>query len=70
MHPYIRALGTHYPYIRAVQPKSIANNALFVRAVDTGDQYALPVHTARMYGPYVWESKMHPYIPAVNTARI
>ena len=54
--PYIRALGTHYPYIRAVQPKSIANNAFYgpyIRAVYTGDRYALPVHTARTYGPYV-----------------
>jgi len=59
--PYIRpvytALGTHYPYIRAVQPKSIANNAFlygpYMRAVYTGDRYALPVHTARRYGPYV-----------------
>jgi len=41
-----------------------------IRAVYTGDRYALPVHTARTYGPYVRVSKMHPYIRAVNTARI
>jgi len=29
-----------------------------------------PVHTARMYRPYVRVSKMHPYIRAVNAARI
>jgi len=55
--PYIRVLGTHYPYIRAVQTKSIANNAFlygpYIRAVYTGDRDALPVHTARTYGPYV-----------------
>jgi len=54
---YIWALGTHYPYIRAVQPKSIASNTFlygpYIRAVYTGDRYALPVHTARTYGPYV-----------------
>jgi len=27
------------------------------------DRYALPVHTARIYGPYVWVSKMCPYGP-------
>jgi len=55
--PYKRALGTHHPYIRAVQPKSIANNAFlygpYIRAVYTGDRYAVPVHTARTYCPYV-----------------
>jgi len=25
----------------------------YIRAVYTGDRYALPVHTARTYGPYV-----------------
>ena len=72
--PYIRVLGTHYPYIRAVQTKSIANNAFlygpYIRAVYTGDRDALPVHTARTYGPYVRVSKMHPYVRVVNTARI
>ena len=71
---YIRALGTHYPYIRAVQPKSIANNAFlyepYTRVTGTHHPYIRPVHTARMYGPYVRVSKMHPYIRAVNTARI
>jgi len=43
---------------------------LFVRAVYTGDRYALAVHTARTYGPYVRVLKMHPCIWAVNTARI
>jgi len=42
----------------------------FVQAVYTGDRYALPVHAARMYGPYARVSKMHLYIRAVNTARI
>jgi len=54
------------PYSR----KALRTMLFFVRAVYTGDRYALPVHTARTYGPYVRVSKMHPYIRAVNTARI
>jgi len=61
MHPCIRTVVTHYPYIRVVQPKSIANNvffvrAVYIRAVYTGDRYALPVHTARTY---VCTGRMH-----------
>jgi len=42
----------------------------YMRAVYTGDQYALLEHTARTYGRYVWVSKMRPYIRTVNTGRI
>jgi len=50
------------PYIRAVEPKSIANNAFSVRAVYTGRIYGWPVRTTRTYG-----RTYGPYVRAVCT---
>ena len=76
---YIRAVCTGVKnapvaYIRAVQPKSIANNAFlygpYIRVVYTGDRHALPVHTARTYGPYLQRVYMGArYTLPVHTAR-
>jgi len=69
MHPCIRTVVTHYPYIRVVQPKSIANNVFFCTGrIHTGRIYGWPVRTTRaygpyirMYGPYARVSKIHRY---------
>jgi len=61
--PYIRVLG-HYPYKIAVL------YGPYIRAVYTGDRYALIVNTGRKYGPYIRVSKIHPYVRAVHTARM
>jgi len=73
--PYIRVLGTHYPYRRTVQLKRIAVlYGPYTRALYTGDRYALPVNTGRIYGCQKY-TRMYgptygPYMRAVHTARI
>jgi len=75
--PYIYGRSEHTtriygPYSRKALRTMLFLYGPYLRAVYTGDRYALPVHTARTYGPYVRVSKMHRYIRAVtvNTARI